>query len=191
MFGRWGRTPAAHVGNTSVSGLRVAVVGASLGGLSVANVLVRCGADVEVYECFANSFGDRGGALGSVDVALMQSIVNTSESPRKVAGYAHFYGDLWRFLYEALPEKTVHFGVDVQDVLRADSKSPQIVIDGSPQEFDLIIAADGGKSTLRPYVTDEVPEYAGYALWRGLVPCEAVPKWNKVGAFASQTNQGL
>lgn len=192
MFGLCRRTPAStQVGNTSVSGLRVAVVGASLGGLSAANVLVRCGADVKVYECFAHSFHDRGGALGSVDVALMQAIVSTRESPRSVAGHAHFYGDLWRFLYEGLPENTVHFGVDVQDVLQADSKFPQIVIDGTPQEFDLIIAADGGKSTLRPYVTDEVPEYAGYTLWRGLVPCEAVPKWNKVGAFASQTHQGL
>jgi len=42
------------------------------------------------------------------------------------------------------------------------------------QAFDLIIGADGGKSTIRQYVTDSKPRYAGYTLWRGLVPVEGV-----------------
>jgi 2-polyprenyl-6-methoxyphenol hydroxylase-like FAD-dependent oxidoreductase len=41
-------------------------------------------------------------------------------------------------------------------------------------EFDLIIGADGGKSTVRQYVTDQLPTYAGYTLWRGLVRQENI-----------------
>lgn len=177
--------------STAVSGLRVAVVGASLGGLSAANVLSRCGAHVKVYECFHTGFEDRGGALGSVDVTLLQAILNTDDTPRKIAGLAHFYGDLWRFLYAGLPHGTVCFGVLVQEILQPDSKAPRILIDGTSHEFDLIIAADGGKSALRPYVTDGQPKYAGYTLWRGLVPCVAVPAWNKTGAFASATHKSF
>ena len=62
--------PPANV----VKDLRVAIVGASLGGLSVANVLHRLGGQVEVFEYYPHSFHDRGGALGNVDVGLLASI---------------------------------------------------------------------------------------------------------------------
>ena len=40
----------------AIAKLRVAIVGASLGGLSAANVLHRLGAHVQVYESFPSGF---------------------------------------------------------------------------------------------------------------------------------------
>jgi len=43
------------------------------------------------------------------------------------------------------------------------------------ESFDLIIGADGGKSTLRSYVSEVQPSYSGYQVWRGLVPRDLAP----------------
>lgn len=37
-----------------------------------------------------------------------------------------------------------------------------------------MIGADGGKSTIRRFVIDKTPTYAGYTLWRGLCPTALV-----------------
>jgi hypothetical protein len=94
----------------------------------------------------------------------------------QIRGHGHFYGDLWSYLNEGLPEGTVRFGVSVEEVVGADTGTPQLLVgdEGSPRSFDLIIGADGGKSTIRQYVHDELPTYAGYTLWRGLCPTRGV-----------------
>ena len=164
--------------------LRVAVVGASLGGLSVASVLHRAGAHVSVFELYPSGFHLRGGALGSVDVDLVAEIAGGDRRGRlsAIRGHGHFYGDLWQFLYEALPDGTVRFGVDVRRVLEPTSVAPRLLLGGetegegvATEGFDLIVGADGGKSTLRSYVSDVLPSYAGYQVWRGLVARDRAP----------------
>ncbi|CAK0894053.1 unnamed protein product [Prorocentrum cordatum] len=155
--------------------LDVAVVGASLGGLSAANVLHRLGARVVVFECFCHGFHNRGGALGAVDVDLVRKIRGDVTGHRRpIKGHGHFYGDLWQYLYEGLPEGVVQFGVDVQEILDSSSDSPQLLIGDDTRRFDLIVGADGGRSTVRKYVTDQLPTYAGYTVWRGLVPMAGI-----------------
>ena len=48
----------------------VAIIGASIAGLSSANVLNRLGAKVTVFEKFNSGFHNRGGGLGS-DLSLL------------------------------------------------------------------------------------------------------------------------
>lgn len=173
------------------AGLRVAVVGASLGGLSAANVLHRLGAQVDVFESFPRGFHDRGGALGSVDVDLLKRITaDSGPGVMAIQGHGHFYGDLWRYLYGRLPERTVHFGVDVREVRDAETESPKLQFGEECREFDLVIGADGGKSTIRPYVTAQQPKYAGYQVWRGLVPYKKLPHPIPAGRAASTTLAG-
>lgn len=159
------------------SGLRVAVVGASLGGLSVANALQRAGARVSVFELYPSGFHLRGGALGSVDLGLVDEITGGARHARPIHGHGHFYGDLWQHLFAALPAGTVTFGAEVSAVLEPESDAPRLLLNGGTTSaaFELIIGADGGKSTLRSYVTASRPRYAGYQVWRGLVPCSLAP----------------
>jgi 2-polyprenyl-6-methoxyphenol hydroxylase-like FAD-dependent oxidoreductase len=156
--------------------LRVAVIGASIGGLSVANVLHRLGAYVQVLESFPYGFQERGGALGAVDAGLLARIrgENRAMQTRSIRSHGHFYGDLWRYLFEGLLENSVRFGFDVTEIRDPLSNEPQVMINGENHAFDLVIGADGGKSTIRTHVTNKVPEYAGYTVWRGLVPTAGI-----------------
>lgn len=154
--------------------LKIAIVGSSIGGLSAANVLNRLGFEVTVFEAFSSGFQNRGGALGSVDLKLLQTISPTGTVQKHIRNHGHFYGDLWEYLYEGLPISSVKFGIDIQEIRHPESLKPALLIEGKHQEFDLIIGADGGKSTIRKYVTDATPQYAGYTLWRTLLSTDKI-----------------
>jgi 2-polyprenyl-6-methoxyphenol hydroxylase-like FAD-dependent oxidoreductase len=180
--------------------LHVAIVGASLGGLSAANVLHRLGCKVEVFEAFGTGFHKRGGALGAVDVSLLKEIRGDnsnsySNGSNQFRSHGHFYGHLWQYLYEGLPKDSVHFNshvVGIEDsttltpTLKTRTTTPASKSDDKDESssssatsitssrFDLIIGADGGKSVVREFVTDQVPTYAGYTLFRGLCSTDGV-----------------
>lgn len=157
-----------------IKNLKVAIIGSSFGGLSAANVLHQIGFEVTVFEAFSEGFQNRGGALGSVDIQLLQTILPKGTFQKRIRNHGHFYGDLWKYLYEGLPKPSVKFGVDIQEILNPGSKKPTLEIEGKLQEFDLVIGADGGKSTIRKYVTDAVPQYSGYTLWRTLLSTDKI-----------------
>ena len=163
--------------------MQVGIVGASIAGLSVANVLHRHGFRVKVFEAFEHGFQNRGGALGFVDIGLVDDIRGTSKSSppsstrrfsNQVGGGAFFYGTVWKFLYEGLPKGTVSFGAPVQSLRDADSKQPKIVLeDNSIHTFDFVVGADGGRSVVRSHVVGDKhseAKYSGYTVYRGLVP---------------------
>jgi 2-polyprenyl-6-methoxyphenol hydroxylase-like FAD-dependent oxidoreductase len=161
---------------------------------------------VDVYERSKNGgtadggtgFRNRGGSLGIVDVAAWEALRNDGvpmmrrgRRANRAQG-AYFYGDLWRYLWEGLPDNaSVRYGKCVQGI--GNVYNP--VIDGIP--YDLVVLADGGFSTLRkhvltPVVDDEAedsrregkdeqnmnhePHYAGSVLWRGSVATDALTK---------------
>lgn len=154
--------------------IRIAIVGASLGGLSAANVLHRLGAKVSVFEAYANSFHGRGDDLGPLDEDLIQAILGETNKPdeqreQAVKGHRYFYGNLWQQLFNELPLGMVCFGNNVGNILEPNSLQPKLLVDGIEHSFDLIIGADGRRSSIRRFVTKQLPKYAGYTLWRGLV----------------------
>lgn len=161
--------------------MRVAVVGASLGGLSVANVFHRLGATVSVFESSPASFEQRGACLGFVDVDLWQHIRGTQMTRGGVQASrsqgAFFYGDLWQFLYSGLPEGSVTFNHTVHD-LGEDAAHPTI----NGEVYDLAVIADGGWSQLRRYVAGDVePEYAGFVVGRARVDAVDLPGFDSSG----------
>jgi 2-polyprenyl-6-methoxyphenol hydroxylase-like FAD-dependent oxidoreductase len=158
----------------NVQNLKAAIIGSSIGGLSAANVINRLGFDVTVFEAFSEGFHNRGGALGSVDMQLLQNILPTETIQKRIGNHGHFYGDLWQYLYEGLPKYSVKFGNDIQEIHNPESLKPIVETEGKLLEFDLIIGADGGKSTIRKYVTDATPQYAGYTLWRTLLSTDKI-----------------
>jgi 2-polyprenyl-6-methoxyphenol hydroxylase-like FAD-dependent oxidoreductase len=164
---------------------RVGVVGGSLAGLAAANVLHRLGHSVQVFEKFPASLETRGSSLGYVDNALWEFVrgvpmmrlgVRASRSQG-----AYYYGDLWRFLYDGLPPETVRFGATVADLGPTPTTRPTI----DREEFDAVIIADGGFSSLRHYVNgaERLPEYAGQVVFRTKVDRREFPDFSGEGGY--------
>jgi len=167
--------------------MNIAIIGGSLTGLAAANVLIRLGIMVKVFEKFPASFEKRGSSLGFVDVSLWESIRGGETMMRfgRRAGRdqgAYFYGDLWQFLYQGLPEGCVRFNYTVNDLGNDPTRRP--TIDGTV--YDAAIVADGGWSSLRHYINgNRRPEYAGYVICRSKVNVHDLPNFKGEGAYTS------
>lgn len=79
--------------------------------------------------------------------------------------------ELQEMLLDTYGRNDVHFGKRVASVAEIDGGVRAIFEDGHVAEGDLLIAADGAHSVIRPYVLGHETErrYAGYVNWNGLI----------------------
>jgi len=80
----------------------------------------------------------------------------------------------WSLLYRAmklaLPPEAMHAGVTFSGFHMEDERIVAQFDSGRSEPADLLIGADGIRSTLRQQLLPEiVPVYAGYVAWRGLI----------------------
>jgi 2-polyprenyl-6-methoxyphenol hydroxylase-like FAD-dependent oxidoreductase len=164
--------------------LSCVVAGGSLVGLSAAIALSRRGITVTVLERSPSRAGTDGGGLG-VDVALLQQVTGMDDDPPVVHGTDRDT-TAWHLLQGWLGDHalrrrgiTVHRGVQVSGVQPGDDQQPARVAtaDGGEYQADLVIGADGARSTVRASVAPDDPDarYAGVLLWRALVDEQALP----------------
>lgn len=173
---------------------RIVVIGGSLGGLFVANMLHRDGHDVQVLEKVKGSMNGRGAGIVSHD-ALVKSLERAGldvqatlgvEVPGRVLldqqGQSLIAFDMpqvltsWSRLYQilraALPEDRYFQGVSVSRVEdRGDTVQVFSTADGQETVWsaDLVIASDGIRSNVRQqFFPQAQPQYAGYIAWRGV-----------------------
>ena len=168
-----------------MEGLRVAVIGGSIAGLSAATALHRLGAAVTVFEKSPTAFHGRGGSLGFCDVPLWEQLAGRRMlrrgAPSTRRQGAWLYGDLWKFLAEGLPAGVLRLGAAVSDL--GDNAARPTVLG---EAFDLAVVADGGWSALRAkYFDARHPDYAGYAIYRFRVERARVPGWDAEGSYES------
>ena len=160
------------------------VVGGSLVGLSAAVALSRLGMDVTVFERSPARAIDGGGGLG-VDVALLVQVTGIGEEPPVLHGIDRDT-TAWHLLQGWLeahavrrPGVTVHRGTQVTAVQPGSDDQPARVVteDGGERRADVVIGADGARSTVRAAVDPQSPDarYAGVLLWRCLVDEQAMP----------------
>ena len=160
------------------------VAGGSLVGLSAAIALSRLGITVTVLERSPSRAGADGGGLG-VDVALLQQVTGIDGEPPVVHGTDRDT-TAWHLPQGWLEDHalrrrgvTVHRGIQVSGVQPGDDQQSACVAtaDGGEYRADLVIGADGARSTVRASVAPDDPDarYAGVLLWRAMVDERALP----------------
>jgi 2-polyprenyl-6-methoxyphenol hydroxylase-like FAD-dependent oxidoreductase len=174
------------------SGLTAAVIGGSIGGLFAALLLHRAGWDVAIHERNQRELAGRGAgivthaalhaALAAADVSLSDDLGIAIPVRRTFARDGALLGEIpfpqtntswdrvFQLLRAAMPEGRYHLGRDLKSVRNEKGRAVARFADGGTVEADLIIGADGFRSSVRTAILPEIkPIYAGYVAWRGLV----------------------
>ncbi|MGF6574828.1 2-polyprenyl-6-methoxyphenol hydroxylase-like FAD-dependent oxidoreductase [Paraburkholderia sp. GAS333] len=178
--------------NQTASRLRAIIVGGSLGGLFAANLLVRNGWDVDVFERVPDELAGRGAGIvthpelfealvaagieydDAIGVKVQSRITFAQNgdvlSERDLPQTLTAWGKMYHVLRAALPNFHHHAGGIVASVQDGPDQAVVTLGDGTVLHADLVIAADGFKSSVREkFLPDVKLQYAGYVAWRGLV----------------------
>ena len=83
---------------------------------------------------------------------------------------------VFRLLRDALPPERYHRGKGLAKVTQTATSVFAHFSDGETIGADLLVGADGIRSTVRQqYLPAVTPQYAGYTAWRALIPEDAIP----------------
>ena len=170
---------------------KILVAGGSLGGLFVANILLRQGHDVTLLEKTVGSLDGRGAGIVTHD-ALAEALraagvtvdetLGVSVSKRVTLGadgqslgemelpqVLTSWSRLYHMLKESFPSERYLQGKTVKTVAQDANAVHVLCEDGSKYDAELLIASDGIRSAVRAQVAPQIqPEYAGYIAWRGV-----------------------
>jgi 2-polyprenyl-6-methoxyphenol hydroxylase-like FAD-dependent oxidoreductase len=174
------------------TGRRALIIGGSLGGLFAAHLLRASGWRVDVFERSTEDLAGRGAGLGTHDglVAALRRIGIAFDTSLGVATHSYIWLDasgatirevpfprvmtawahLYRPLKDALPAAHYHPAKSLVRIEQDAHAITALFADGTSAAGDLMVAADGARSTARAQVLPQVrPAYAGYIAWRALV----------------------
>jgi 2-polyprenyl-6-methoxyphenol hydroxylase-like FAD-dependent oxidoreductase len=171
---------------------RAVVIGGSVGGLFIANMLIRRGWDVDIFERVEGELASRGAGIARhhemIAIMAAAGVDDNGELGIAVDGRTAFdksgqiiarfdyqqhltaWSQVYNQLQAAFPRERYHLG---EELVGIDSSGAAVVARSANRakiEADLIVGADGFRSTVRSLIAPEtVPLYAGYVAWRGLM----------------------
>ena len=171
---------------------RAIVIGGSISGLYAALLLMRHNWHVDVHERTPGELAGRGagivaqpdlraglaaagiGDIGEVGVEVATRVLLDASGrtlfqhpcPQTVTSWERVH----RLLRARLPDRHYHAGSELQRIEIAEPIGIAHFADGRRVEADLIVGADGFRSTVRQQLFPATRfDYAGYVAWRGLV----------------------
>ncbi|MET3911410.1 2-polyprenyl-6-methoxyphenol hydroxylase-like FAD-dependent oxidoreductase [Bradyrhizobium sp. S3.3.6] len=180
---------------------RALVIGGSLSGLLTANLLRSIGWHADIFERARGDLAGRGAGLGAqadlfmvmrqIGIRIDRSMWTEVRSHVCLARSGESICQLpvrevttaWDRVYQSLRETfstgPYHGGMTL---IRCEQRERSVVAlfeNGARVEADLLIGADGIRSTVRrQYMPEIVPRYAGYVAWRGIVAEDSIsPQW--------------
>src|SRR5436853_231329 len=178
-------------------GKRALVIGGSMSGLLTALALRQYGWQADVYERVAEPLAGRGAGIVAqpelkailrmlgleadrdlgieVETRVMFARDGRVTHRVPVAQTMTAWDRVFHLLKAALPEGNYHRGKELRGIEHGDGVVA-LFADGTAQAGDVLVGADGIRSTVRQqFLTDVAPLYAGYAAWRGLIAESAFP----------------
>jgi 2-polyprenyl-6-methoxyphenol hydroxylase-like FAD-dependent oxidoreductase len=183
-------------------GKKAVIVGGSVGGLFAAHCLSSIGWDVEVFERVSGDLAARGAGLGThqdlFDIMRRVGIVVDEKTGVEVTTRVclarsgdifqeipfHEYKSSWATIYRALrrslPDGKYHQGKAFTHLTTTDAGVIAGFSDSTTVAADLLVGADGNRSTVREVLLPQVqPRYAGYVAWRALIPEDGVRRYDR------------
>ena len=177
---------------------RALVVGGSLGGLLAANLLRSKGWDVTVFERNAEDLTGRGAGLSthpqlldilhrigidfdeSMGVKLDRFICLDASGrvyrEEKTSRLMTSWGRLYRALRAPLPTESYRLAMALAKIEQDAQGVTAIFATGERVAGDLLVAADGVRSTVREQFLGDVElHYAGYVAWRAMLDESEIP----------------
>jgi 2-polyprenyl-6-methoxyphenol hydroxylase-like FAD-dependent oxidoreductase len=177
---------------------RALVIGGSIAGLFAASALRRIGWDVTVFERVGEPLAGRGAGIGThseliaalrrlglpvddtigVQVPTRICLDRSGRVTHRLAApqLHSSWGRIYSLLKEALPAASYRLGMSLERFEQDASGVTALFSDGTRERADLLVGADGFRSTVREGLWPQTqPRYAGYVAWRGLVDESAFP----------------
>ncbi|HTP92888.1 MAG TPA: FAD-dependent monooxygenase [Xanthobacteraceae bacterium] len=184
---------------------RALVIGGSLGGLLAGHLLRSTGWDVVVFERNAEELASRGVGIGTHPQLLailkragvdfddtmgikVPRVICLDRSGRKIVEQPTVrtmsaWARLYRALRDALPAENYRLGMPLARVEQDGGGITAIFDNGARESGDLLVGADGVRSTVRAQFLPRVePTYAGYVAWRAVLDERDVPRdiWREI-----------
>jgi 2-polyprenyl-6-methoxyphenol hydroxylase-like FAD-dependent oxidoreductase len=178
---------------------RALVIGGSLGGLLAANLLRSQGFDVTVFERNPEDLTGRGAGLSthpqlldilkrigidfddSMGVKLDRFIFLDAGGrlyrEEKTSRLMTSWGRLYRALRAPLAAERYRLGMALARIEQDAQSVSAIFADGERIKADLLVGADGVRSTVREQFLGDVElHYAGYVAWRAMLDESEIPR---------------
>lgn len=177
---------------------RALVIGGSLGGLLTAHLLRSAGWEVAIFERNGEDLTGRGAGLSThtelIDI-LRRVGIDFDESmgtrldlvvcldrdgrtcfSAPTARTMSSWGRLYRALRDPLPPGCYRLGKSLTAIEQSSAEVSAVFADGTRASGDLLVAADGSRSTVRELLLPGLAlSYAGYVAWRAMLDETEVP----------------
>ncbi len=189
---------------------RALIIGGSVGGLFAANMLRSIGWDAQVFERNGEELTGRGAGISThpqlhevtkrlgipfddamgitIDNVIFLARDGSTIEQRPTVRLMSSWGRVHASLRERMPAGSYRLGKSLVRVEQDGSGVTAIFADGTRERGDLLIGADGGRSTVRElFLPGQTPNYAGYVAWRAMLDEREVPPAIHAQLFANYT----